>query len=175
VLSARREGHLNELATTLRSSLPPSVPSPFVLPLDVLDLDAQKKALGAIISKFGRIDSLVLNAGRAQRSLASNTSLEVTQEIFQLNFFAAVNLATITLPQFSNQGSGQFVVISSVAGKFGVPISSSYAASKFALQGYFDSLRAEVSAQGIQVSSICPGLELTTKFVLSALNFALLM
>lgn len=159
VISARRLDKLNEVVDSLKTRLSAaSRPIPLVLPLDVLDFDEQKKALDNILSTYGKLDVVVLNAGRTQRSLAVNTSIDVTKEIFDLNFISTVNLARITLPHFLQQGSGQMVVVSSVAGKFGVPISSSYAASKFALQGYFDSLRAEVHSHGVHVSTICPGL-----------------
>jgi dehydrogenase/reductase SDR family protein 7 len=104
--------------------------------------------VSTILKKYGRIDSVVLNAGRSQRSLAVNTEISVTKEIMDLNYISTVNLVRLTLPSMLSQKSGQYVVISSLSGKFGVPISSSYSSSKFALQGYFDSLRGEVSSEG---------------------------
>ena len=130
---------------------------PISVPLDVLSFEKQKEAHDTIIKKFGKIDSIVLNAGRTQRSLALDTDISQTKEILELNFFSTVNLARIVLKDMALKKSGNVIVISSVAGKFGVPISSSYSASKFALQGYFDSLRAEVSSQGIHVTTVCPG------------------
>ena len=71
--------------------------------------------------------------GRSQRNTAEDTSLAETRQLFELNFFSVVNLAKIVLPVFLTQKSGQFVVISSVSGKLGTPIGSSYSGTKFAL------------------------------------------
>ena len=75
----------------------------------------------------------------------------------EVNFFGAITLTKFILPQWQKQQSGHLVVISSLVGKFGTPLRSTYAASKHALHGYFDSLRAEVWRDNIQVTLICPG------------------
>lgn len=128
ILSARREAELEAVAASCIGKL-----KPFVLPLDVLDYDAQAKAYAQVIEKFGRIDSLVLNAGRSQRSLAEDFPLSGTKEIFELNVFSTINLAKLALPHMIERRSGQLVVVSSLAGKIATPISSSYSGTKFAL------------------------------------------
>jgi len=75
----------------------------------------------------------------------------------ELNFFSYVNLVRLVLPSMISRKSGQIVVMSSLAGKMGVPIQTTYSASKFALQGYFDGLRGEVAHHGVGVSIVCPG------------------
>jgi dehydrogenase/reductase SDR family member 7B len=86
------------------------------------------------------------------------TDMDVEEAIFKVNYFGLVSLTRAILPHMLQRKSGQFVVVSSVAGKFaGVPCSSSYAATKHALQGYFDTLRAELSEHGITVTMACPG------------------
>ena len=125
--------------------------------VDVTSHDEQKEVLDTILSKFRKIDILVLNAGRSQRSLAVNTPIEDTKSLFDLNVIGAIDLTRHILPHMLKNGDGHIVAISSVTGKFGVPISSSYSASKFAMQGYFDSLRGEVDYQGVRVTVICPG------------------
>lgn len=128
IISARRADALREVAATCSGPH-----RPVVLPLDVTDHSAQKAALNEILNQFGRIDSVVLNAGRSQRSIAADTSFEDTKSLFDLNVFAVIHLAKIVLPAFLSQKSGQFVVVSSVSGFLGTPIGSSYSATKFAL------------------------------------------
>lgn len=104
------------------------------------------------------VDVLVLNAGVSQRSLALETSIEVDKKIFQVNFLSNVYL---TKKLFSNnllnQKNGHIAVMSSIAGKFGYPLRSAYAASKHALHGFFETLRTELINSDIFVTMICPG------------------
>lgn len=152
VMSARRVGALQEVAASCQGEH-----KPYVLPLDVTDYAAQQSALDEILSHFGRIDSIVLNAGRSQRAVAADTSFEDTKSLFDLNVFAVIHLAKLVLPHFFEQKQGQFVVVSSVSGFLGTPIGSSYSATKFALHGYFDALRAELADANISVTLVCPG------------------
>ena len=130
---------------------------PFILPLDVTDIDRNADNFAMIIQKFGRLDTLVLNPGRSQRALALDTTLNATKELFDLNFFSYVSLAKIVVPSMISNGGGHVVVVSSIAGKFGTPVSSTYSATKFALHGYFDAFRAENKYLGITVSLMCLG------------------
>ena len=75
----------------------------------------------------------------------------------EVNFFGTVALTKLILPHFISRNSGHFAVISSLVGKFGSPFRSSYAASKHALHGFFDTLRAEHFQENIAVTMICPG------------------
>jgi short-subunit dehydrogenase len=75
----------------------------------------------------------------------------------ETNFFGTVSLTRALLPSMLDRRSGRIAVISSVAGKFGTPLRSAYSASKHALHGFFESLRAEVYTQGITVTLVCPG------------------
>ena len=86
-----------------------------------------------------------------------DTLLTVEQKIMNVNFWATVSLSKAILPKMIAQGNGNLVVISSLVGKFGTQFRSTYAASKHALHGYFDSLRNEVFDKGISVHIICPG------------------
>jgi short-subunit dehydrogenase len=103
------------------------------------------------------VDVVVNNAGISQRSRAVETRLDVEKALFDVNYFGTVELTRHLLPHFLERKSGHIVVISSVVGKLGTPIRTSYAASKHALHGYFDSLRAELDGTGISVSLVCPG------------------
>jgi short-subunit dehydrogenase len=116
----------------------------------------QEKVAEAV-AQFGRIDVLVNNGGVSQRSLASETSLAVDRQIMDVNYIGTVALTKALLPHFIQNKSGQFVVTTSIVGKIGTPLRSSYAASKHALHGFFDSLRAEIYKYNISVCIVCPG------------------
>jgi len=157
ILSARREDELNRVAELCKKQ-PGVTETPIVLTLDVLNESDHQIAVSTILKKFnGQLDIVVLNVGRTQRALAEDTAVEVTRQMLALNTIALVGLAQACLPTFLKQKSGIFLVTSSVAGKMPAPASSSYCASKFALQGYFDALRLEVADRGIKICVACPG------------------
>ena len=83
------------------------------------------------------MDVLLHNGGISQRSLISETRLEVDRKLMEVNFFGTVALTKAILPYFIQQGSGHFGVVTSLVGKFASPYRSSYAASKHALHGFF--------------------------------------
>lgn len=152
IISARRVDKLEEVAKSTQGNH-----APYVLPLDVLDYDQHEKAYKEIIAKFGKIDTVVLNAGRSQRNTANETPFEVTRSILELNFLSVVHLTKIVLPGLLAQKSGNIVLMSSLSGRLATPLGSSYSASKFAMHGYFDALRSEIADTGVTVSIICPG------------------
>lgn len=103
------------------------------------------------------VDILINNGGISQRSLALDTEDHVTRRIFEINFFGTIYLSRLLLPRMIRSGGGQIAVITSLVGKIGSPKRTSYAASKHALHGFFDSLRAEYFPDKIRVTIICPG------------------
>ena len=105
----------------------------------------------------GGVDILVNNAGISQRSLARDTSFDVYRNIMEVDYFAPLRLTQLVLPGMRARGSGAFVAISSLAGKFGSPLRTGYCSAKFALIGYFDALRAETAHEGIEVFVVTPG------------------
>ena len=125
-----------------------------------LDLESyqsmQAKANDAIAA-FGKIDVLVNNGGISQRSFAKDTAIAVDKRIMDINYLGTVALTKAILPHFVKNKSGHFVVTTSIVGKIGTPLRSSYAASKHALHGFFDSLRAEHHKDNIAVTLVCPG------------------
>lgn len=128
-----------------------------VLSLDLEDTAALgNKALDAL-RIYGNIDLLINNGGITQRSSVLDTALEIEQKMMAVNFWGAVALTKALLPDMIKKGGGKIACISSVMGKFGAPNRATYAASKHALHGYFDSLRTEVYDQNITVTLICPG------------------
>jgi dehydrogenase/reductase SDR family protein 7 len=154
ILSARRIDQLEDVAN--KCALLGE--RPFVVPFDMTDFDEHDKAFNLIIEKFGRIDVLVLNAGRSQRALAMDTDIKDTKALMDLNFLSFVSLAKLVVPTMtSSESGGQVVVVSSLTGRIGTPIASSYSASKHALHGYFDALRGEVNFKGVNIQIVCPG------------------
>ncbi len=128
-----------------------------VLRLDLANYSNFETLAHTANSLFGKIDILINNGGISQRSLVKDTKIEVDETIIKVNYLGTIALTKAVLPYFIKQKSGHFVVITSVVGKIGTPLRSSYAASKHALHGFFDSLRAEVFKDNINVTLICPG------------------
>jgi short-subunit dehydrogenase len=153
VLTARRPEELQRVKQS--TGLPDE--RVMVLPLDVTKFELANEKAAEIINRFGRIDIMVHNAGISQRSFVRDTTLDVYQRIMDVDFFSTVALTKAVLPYMSQQKSGQFIVISSVAGKVGTPMRSGYNAAKHALHGFYDSLRAEVFEDNIRVTVVCPG------------------
>lgn len=154
ILSARNVSKLEQLKKQLGSS-----DKIKILNFDITDIDQLSTIASQAKELFGRIDVIVLNAGLSQRSLVQETTFQVYRDIMELNYFGNVALTKSILPIFTKQNSGQFVVITSLVGKFGTPYRSGYSASKHALHGFYDSLRAELmmNKQNIDVTIICPG------------------
>ena len=148
VLSARRA---DELERVRRACEGPERHR--IEPLDLMD----EKAIERAAANVGDVDVVVHSGGVSQRSLAMQTELAVDRSIMDLNFFGTVALTKAVLPAMIARKSGHIVPISSVVGYVGTPLRSSYAASKHALHGYFDSLRAEIAKDGIAVTVVCPG------------------
>ncbi len=127
-----------------------------ILPLDLSQQKTFKEKTKTALGFFDGVDVLINNGGISQRSLAVETKLEVDQKLFDINYFGTIALTKAVLPHFVERNSGQIAVITSVVGKIGTPLRSSYAGSKHALHGFFDSLRAEIS-ENIVITLICPG------------------
>jgi len=125
-----------------------------------LDL-AQAETIAARVEEakrlFGDIDILINNGGISQRDTAINTSMDVHRRLMEVNYFGTISLTSVLLPDMVNRKSGHIVVITSTVGILSTPKRSGYAASKHALHGYFDALRAEHHDDHVKVTLICPG------------------
>ena len=152
ILSARNEQSLIEVQKTLDNP-----EKHLVLPLDLEHNSEFDKLAKIVIEKFGRIDILVNNGGLSQRSEAHETSLDVDRRIMEINYFGNISLTKAVLPYMQAAKSGQIIVISSIAGKFGFFLRSAYSASKHALHGFYDSLLLEEEKNNISVTVVCPG------------------
>jgi dehydrogenase/reductase SDR family member 7B len=152
VLSARRENELRRVQSACRDP-----EKHFVLPLDMMQPETFESAAHTVLDRCSHIDVLIHSAGISQRSRAAETQLHVDRRIMDVNYFGPVALTKQVLPAMLERRAGHIVVVSSLLGKFGAPTRSAYCASKHALQGFFDALRAEVHRDGIAVTIICPG------------------
>ena len=128
-----------------------------VLPFDTVDLARLPSLVDSALAFRGAIDVLVNNAGISQRSLAAATQLSVYERIIAVDLVAPIALTQALLPHLLARGSGHVVMVSSVAGKVGVPMRTAYCAAKHGLIGYADALRAEVAGQGVKVLVVAPG------------------
>jgi dehydrogenase/reductase SDR family protein 7B len=111
----------------------------------------------SISSRGNNIDILINNGGISSRSSFLTTDLAVDEKLMQVNFFSGVALAKKLVPGMVARGTGKVIWISSVQGKLGTPYRTSYAASKFAVQGYCESLRSELASSNVSVHVVSPG------------------
>jgi len=124
---------------------------------DVTDPDQCKALVDKTIERFGQIDVLVNNAGISMWARFEEiTDLTIFERIMRVNYLGSVYCTHYALPHLKKT-KGQLVAISSLTGKTGVPTRTGYAASKHAMQGFFDSLRVELLATGVDVLVVSPG------------------
>ena len=138
------------------------------LSISVLELDVDKeesivKAIKKIMSDANRIDILVNNAGYGQFGCTEDVSLVDFRKQFETNFFSIVRVIQEVAPIMRKQNSGTIINISSVVGRMGLPGSTAYVSSKFALEGLSECLRYELGMFGIKTTMIEPGV-IKTKF-----------
>ena len=125
--------------------------------LDITDADAAIAAVQTAVARFGRIDVLVNNAGNFYAGYFEDLSPDAFRAQMETNFFGPLNVTRAVLPVMRKQGAGQVMTVSSLAGLIGQEFVSAYAASKFALEGWMESLRFEVAPFGVQTMVVEPG------------------
>jgi dehydrogenase/reductase SDR family member 7B len=127
----------------------------------LLDIGDHKSVFSTVETTLkrlgGSVDVLINNAGLSQRSLTRETAFSVDEQMISVNLLGTIAMTKAILPTMLAQKSGQIVVISSIMGKLGAPLRSSYAAAKHGLHGFFDTLRAETHDEGLRVLLVCPG------------------
>ncbi|MCH9633798.1 MAG: putative oxidoreductase SadH [Chlamydiae bacterium] len=160
ILSARQDLELKE--TKKIANLPDH--RCLIIPLDLTFLKEDQISMitDRILLKFDSLDILIHNASLSQRSLAHETLLPVERKIMETNYFGPVQLTKYTLPTLLKSQDPQIIIMSSLAGKFGIPFRSTYSATKHALHGFFESMKLELHKKidisffvlsGIQTSS----------------------
>lgn len=164
ILSGRNVAELQRVATETGAAN-----RCLILPFDTVDYAGLADKVAEAIAFQGHVDVLVNNAGISQRSPALDTDLSVYQRIVDVDLLAPIALTQALLSHMVSRGSGQIVMISSVAGKAGVPMRTAYCAAKHGLIGYADALRSEVAGQGVKVLVVAPG-SVKTNVSRNALN-----
>lgn len=125
--------------------------------LDVTDFASIPGVIDGIVADHGRIDVLVNNAGFSIAGFVEDLSIEEIRRQFETNFFGSVAVSKAVLPVMRRQRSGHIIQVASVGGHLGQPLLGAYCSSKFALEGFSESLRIETHSLGIRVVLVEPG------------------
>jgi len=128
-----------------------------VFGMDVTDDDSMVSGVERIVAEQGRIDVLVNNAGYGSYGAVEDVAIDEARRQFEVNVFGLARLTQLVTPHMRKQGSGRIINISSIGGKFYEPLGAWYHATKFAVEGFSDSLRIELAPFGIDVVIIEPG------------------
>ena len=147
ILSSRNEEKLNELAASL-----PGGPHEVV----AQDLD-QPGAAAQVVERAGDVDILIANAGRPGGWALDETPADEITSVIRVNFETPIQMAKAVVPQMKQRGSGQIVLISSLAGKFALPDSTMYSSTKSGLRAFGWALRPELAKHGVAVTIVTPG------------------
>jgi len=154
VVAGRREERLRQLVSEIESTGGQALG----VVTDVAEQTQVDRLIESAVEGFGRIDTLVNNAGVAFAGRFDQMTLEDFRRVMDVNFWGAVYASKAVVPRMREQrGGGVIINVSSIFGKRGMPFQTAYCASKFALAGFSEALRAEVMSNGIDVSTIFPG------------------
>lgn len=157
IITARKEKELEEVAEECRKAASVSDLEVKILLADLSNQNSVAKLAEDALKICPKIDVLVNNGGVSSRSNFVDTAIEVDERVMQINFLSGAALAKAVVPGMVEKGQGTILWISSVQGLVGIPQRTSYAASKFAVQGYCESLRAELASSGVGVHVASPG------------------
>ncbi len=160
VLGARRVGRLNELAAELETDVA-------VLEMDVRKPDDSTRLISEAYDRFGRLDTLVANAGIGAYGGIMDLTDDQLAEMMDTNVAGTVWPIRAAVPGFVEAGEGDILIIASVAGLRGADDEAVYAATKFAQVGLAGALDRELREKGIRVSTLCPG-GIATEFAMGA-------
>jgi short-subunit dehydrogenase len=155
-LIARDASELRRAADDLRARQPST--EVLIVPADVRESEEVGRAVRQSIDRYGRIDVLINNAGIIEVGPFNHMKLSDYDDAMKTHFWGSLYTILAVLPHMRSQGGGRIVNISSVGGRISVPHLLPYCASKFALSGLSDGLRAELARDRIVVTTVCPGL-----------------
>jgi short-subunit dehydrogenase len=155
--AARSEDLLHELAEQVRAK----GATVETVCADVTSPEGRQRMVQAALNYFGGLDILINNAGIGATGHFAEVSSERLRKIMEVNFFGLTETTRVCLPILKKGNRPAIVNISSIAGKRGIPARSEYSASKFAVQGFSEALRAELAKDNVDVLVICPGLTQT--------------
>jgi len=125
--------------------------------VDVCDHGCLEPLVAEVVRDYGRVDALINNAGYALGGFLEDVKMEELRAQLETNFFGQVAMTKAVLPVMRKQRSGHIIMVSSIAGRVANPVTGSYSSSKFALEGFTESLRHELRALGIKVVLVEPG------------------
>lgn len=153
VLAARNESALQQVAADCSAA----GAGVLVVPTDVAQQAQCRHLVDAAVQRFGRIDALVNNAGRSAHALFEDVAdLGWYEDLMKVNLWGAIWCTHAALP-YLKAAQGRIVAVSSLAGLVGVPGRTAYGATKFAMAGFFEALRAELKPHGVSVTTAYPG------------------
>lgn len=132
-------------------------PAVEILPFDLSKTEQLEELAAKAWNSFGGIDVFYNNAGISQRGTTVDTQMSVIRKVMDVDYYAPVILTKYVLPKMIEQGGGQLVVTTSIAGQFGFPLRCAYSSAKHALYGFFETVQAEYYKQNIRVTIVCPG------------------
>ncbi len=161
VIAARRAERLEQVAAECRQRsrsafAPLGGDEPLVIPTDVSDEARCRALVEKTVGTFGRLDMLINDAGLAVTALLEDfPDLHLFKHVMDVNFYGAVYCTYYALP-YLKQARGRIVTVSSLGGRIAIPFNTPYVASKYALHGFYDSLRTEISRHGVSVTVVCP-------------------
>ncbi|CAN5762205.1 SDR family oxidoreductase [soil metagenome] len=161
-LLARDETELERAAAGLRSHYKVDV---LTVPCDVREREQVREAVRRVLERFGRIDVLVNNAGVIQAGPVAHMDVQDFENAMNIHFWGPLYTMLETVPHMKTQGGGRIVNIASIGGKVAVPHLVPYSASKFALVGLSDGLRAELAQDNIKLTTVCPWLIRTGSYL----------
>lgn len=153
VLAARSEAKMSEIASGLSSRH-------LIVPTDVAVEQDCQNLIQRSLDEFGSVDVLINNAGISMRALFKDLEIDVLRRLMEVNFWGTVYCTKYALPALLESG-GSVVGVSSIAGYRGLPGRTGYSASKFAMQGFLESLRTEHLYDPLHVMVVCPGFTAT--------------
>jgi NAD(P)-dependent dehydrogenase (short-subunit alcohol dehydrogenase family) len=143
-----------------------------IVKLDITKPADAESAVKATVEKFGRIDVLVNNAANFYAGFFEELTPEQMERQLSTSLIGPMNVTRVVLPVMRKQRSGLIITISSTAGLIGFEFGTAYAASKFGLEGWMQSLQAEVEPFGIQTITVNPGFFRTELLTVESTNFA---
>lgn len=155
-LFARDEGRLERALKELEQHRLEENQRFGVRSVDVSDVESVERATTSVESEVGCPDLLINNAGVAHPGYVEELSLEIYRWMMEVNYFGTVHVTKAFLPAMLERGSGHILNVSSIAGFLGVFGYTAYGASKYAVRGFTDALRAELKPKGIKVAILYP-------------------
>ncbi|XP_072550126.1 dehydrogenase/reductase SDR family member 7C-B isoform X2 [Salminus brasiliensis] len=180
ILCGKNWEKLEDLAEQLANESDPTLTfPPKLVELDFADTESLPEVVSDVLDCYGCLDVLIINSSMKVKAPAQTLSLEMDKLVMDANYFGPITLAKGVLPSMITRRSGHILLVNSIQGKLAVPFRTTYAASKHAVQAFFDCLRAEVQEYGISVSTLshtfikaAPSVKqtTTTKSILSALT-----